>query len=195
MVATILARAMKEDLALVSLRIDEPAGCPPGANPPCQSAARPIVQAIRKAIELNVAAINISLALQDDPAIVEAVRDAAARGILIVLAAGNDGLDRPGNLRMALAGYPNAVLVGALDASGRPWPKTNRPDSGRSLSYVYAWQRGVAVPTMLASGTAATGTGTSFAAPIETAHLLAGVRSDPAAGEPPGASIRSVALK
>lgn len=172
MVATILARAAEGDVAIVSLRIDDPAGCRPGANPPCQPSAAPIVAAIRKAIALKVDAINISLALADDPAITAAVHDAASAGILVVLAAGNNGLAHPGNLAMARQGYPNAVLVGALDASGKPWTGTNRPDP-ETRGYLYVWQRGVDVPTTLADGRAVTGTGTSFAAPIETAHRIA----------------------
>lgn len=172
MVATILTRAAAGQVAIVSLRIDDPAGCRPGANPPCQPSATPIVAAIRKAIDLRVDAINISLALADDPAITSAVHDAAAAGILVVLAAGNNGLSHPGNLSMARRGYPNAVLVGALDPAGKPWAGTNRPDADQR-DYVYVWQRGVDVPTSLADGRAATGTGTSFAAPIETARRIA----------------------
>lgn len=172
MVATILSRAAAGQVAIVSLRIDDPAGCRPGANPPCQPHAAPIVAAIRKAIALQVDAINISLALADDPAITAAVQDAARAGIVVVLAAGNNGLSHPGNLAMARQGYPNAVLVGALDAAGNPWTGTNRPDAN-AQGYVYVWQRGVDVPTALADGRAATGTGTSFAAPIETARRIA----------------------
>jgi hypothetical protein len=63
------------------------------------------------------------------------------------------------------------VLVGALDSAGQVWEKTNRP-AQRSFPYHYSWQLGVAVPTALADGQAARATGTSFAAPIETAQRL-----------------------
>jgi len=172
MVATILVREAKQSLGIVSIRIDDPAGRPAGANPPCQPSPEPVAEAIRKATSLGVDAINISLALQDDPSIVDAIRQASKKGILIVLAAGNDGLDHPGNLKMATAAFPKAVLVGALDGAGQVWSGTNRPDDQR-LPYNYAWQRGVDVPTVLANGMAARATGTSFAAPIETARLLA----------------------
>lgn len=175
MVATILSRAAAGEVAIVSLRIDDPAGCRPGANPPCQPSAKPIVAAIRKAIDLKVDAINISLALADDPAITAAVHDAASAGITVVLAAGNNGLSHPGNLAMARQGFPNAVLVGALDAAGQPWTGTNRPEP-QAQGYLYVWQRGVDVPTTLADGRAVTGTGTSFAAPIETARRIANHR-------------------
>lgn len=172
MVATILARAAHRQVDIISLRIDDPAGCPAGANPPCQPSAAPVVRAIRRATELGVDAINISLALDKDPAITAAIADAAAKGIRVVLAAGNNGYDHPSNLGPARAAYPNAVLVGAIDAAGQPWSGTNRPDA-KPEGYNYAWQLGVKVPTAAIDGRAVTGTGTSFAAPLETARLLA----------------------
>jgi hypothetical protein len=171
MVATILERQATEPVRIVSFRIDDAKGCPEDANPPCQRDVMPIVQAIRKATELRVSAINISLNLKEDPRIVDAVRDAAARGIKVVMAAGNDGLDHPGNLGMAKAGFPNTVLVGALDATGQPWKGTNKPQAD-ATGYRYAWQLGVDVPTIMADGSEAIATGTSFAVPIETAKLV-----------------------
>jgi hypothetical protein len=175
MVATILLREASQPIDIISLRIDDPAGCPPGSNPPCQKDAEPVANAIRKATDLGVSVINISLNLKDHPLIVDAVRDASEQGITVVLAAGNDGHDRPGNLAMATAGFPNTILVGAVDAKGRPWKGTNRPQAG-TPGYLYVWQHGVAVPTVLADGTNAVATGTSFAAPIEAARLLAALR-------------------
>ena len=172
MVATILARAAHGQVDIISLRIDDPAGCPAGANPPCQPSAAPIARAIRRATDLGVDAINISLALDQDASITAAIADAAAKGIRVVLAAGNNGYDHPGNLAQARAAYPNAVLVGAIDADGKPWSGTNRPDAAPE-GYNYAWQLGVKVPTAAIDGRAVTGTGTSFAAPLETAHFLA----------------------
>ena len=167
MVATILSRAAGGGVDLVSLRIDDPAGCPPALNPPCQPSAAPIAAAIRKATALGVSAINISLTLKHDAAITDAIREAAAKGITIVLAAGNDGRDAPANLDAAIAGYPSTVLVGALDAAGQPWRGTNRPEAHPSGRYRYVWRRGVDVPAAIADGRPAHGTGTSFAAPIE----------------------------
>jgi hypothetical protein len=172
MVATILARAAHGQVDIISLRIDDPAGCPVGANPPCQPAAAPVARAIRRATDLGVDAINISLALDKDPSITAAIADAAAKGIRVVLAAGNNGYDHPGNLGPARAAFPNAVLVGAIDSDGKPWSGTNRPDA-MPEGYNYAWQLGVKVPTAAIDGRPVTGTGTSFAAPLETARFLA----------------------
>lgn len=73
---------------------------------------------------------------------------------------------------MARAGFPNAVLVGAIDATGHPWSGTNRPGSDRPDGFAYTWQFGVEVPTRLADGGLAYATGTSFATPRETARLV-----------------------
>lgn len=171
MVATIISREAKGAVDIVSMRIDDPAGCPAGATPPCQGSPQPIAAAIRKATELKVDAINISLSMPEDPSILSAVHDAALRGIIVVLAAGNEGYDHPGNRGLARAGFPKTVLVGAVDAAGQPWVRTNRPDATPE-GYEYVWRLGVDVPTMGATGTALLGTGTSFAAPIETARRV-----------------------
>jgi hypothetical protein len=186
MVATILSRAAEGKVRIISLRIDDPAGCPAGAAPPCQGDAAPVAAAIRRAADMGVDAINISLALADDPRITAAVVEATDKGIPVILAAGNRGLDRPANLGPARAAFPRAVLVGALDDKGQPWIGANRPEP-EPHPYVYHWQRGVKVPTVAADGHAVTGTGTSFAVPIETARLvrtrtLAGKRLALAAG-------------
>jgi hypothetical protein len=172
MVATILARAAGDKVRILSYRIDDPAGCPANASPPCQPSAAPIAHAIRLATEAGVDAINLSLSLKDDPTIAAAVQDATAKGVRVVMAAGNDGLDHPVNVRMAEAGYPRAVLVGALDAQGRAWAGGNAPGEHSAGRYNYVWQRGVDVPTRGADNRIVFGTGTSFAVPIETARLV-----------------------
>jgi hypothetical protein len=189
MVATILVRAARRPVDIVSIRIDDPAGCPEGAPPPCQPSPAPVAAAIRKAISLGVDAVNLSLSMGEHAEIVAAVREAAARNILVVMAAGNEGLDRPANLPMAEAAWPHAVLVGALDGEGRVWGGTNLP--GARGRYAYAWQTGVNVPTVMADGQSGWGTGTSFAAPIETAKRLARLRPGTSmARADPAASVR-----
>jgi hypothetical protein len=168
----VLHRAAKGGVDMVSLRIDDPAECPVGLNPPCQPNAQPIVAAIDKAVSLGVDAINISLALKSDPAIEQAIGRAARSGVRVVLAAGNNGADHPGNLAMAIAGYPNTVLVGALDPFGEPWAKSNRPDVRSGTDYNFDWRPGVDIATTNADGSAARASGTSIAAPMETAFVL-----------------------
>jgi subtilisin family serine protease len=178
MVATILNREAQGEVDIVSIRIDDPAGCPVDRAPPCQPSSRPVAAAIDKAASLGVTAINLSLALADAPDITDAVRRAAAKGIIVVMAAGNNGRNHPDNIAMARAGFPRAVLVGATDGAGRPWRGTNRPDAD---DYLYVWRRGVDVPTVTAAGLQVTGTGTSFAAPIETARRVLAVTREVAA--------------
>jgi hypothetical protein len=171
-VATVLHRAAKGGVDIVSLRIDDPADCAEGLNPPCQPNAQPIAAAINKAVDLGAAAINISLSLKTDPLIEEAVRNAANRGVRVVLAAGNNGAEHPGNLAVAIAGHPNTILVGALDAFGEPWTKSNKPDARSGVDYNFAWRPGVDVATVNAAGSPARASGTSLAAPMETAFVL-----------------------
>ena len=172
MVATILAHATGGSVRILSFRIDDPAGCPAQSVPPCQPSGAPIARAIRMATEAGVNAINLSLSLKDDASIASAVRDATGRGIRVVMAAGKQGLDHPANLRMAIAGYPHAVLVGALDVDGQAWSGSNAPGDHAAGRYNYVWQRGVALPSRTVDGTSVYVTGTSFAAPIETARLI-----------------------
>lgn len=169
MVASILDREADGGVDIISIRIDDPAGCPVDRSPPCQPSSRPVAAAIDKAVSLGVDAINLSLRLADDTRITDAVRRASARGIVVVMAAGNNGRNHPDNIAMARAGFPRAILVGATEEDGRPWSGTNRPDAD---DYLYVWRQGVDVPTVSAAGMDVLGTGTSFAAPIETARRM-----------------------
>ena len=171
MVATILKRAADRPIDIVSMRIDDPAGCPTGHAPPCQPDGAPIANAVRKATQLGATAINLSLTLKNDPLIVDAIRDAAAQGVEVVMAAGNEGNEPPENRAAARAGFPHAIIVGALDANGRPWSGSNRPATP-PRDYLFQWQRGVSVPTVLPDGEDVFATGTSMATPIETARQL-----------------------
>ena len=180
LVATVLHRAAGGVVDIMSLRIDDPAGCPAGANAPCQRDPLPIAAAIHAAVDLGADAINISLNMPDDPAIIAAVRRAAASGVKVVLAAGNDGADRPGNRKAAVAGYPGTVLVGALDWTGEAWAGSNQPDNDAGRRYKYVWRPGIAIDTLRADGTPGRASGTSMAAPIETAFVVTGRPGRPA---------------
>lgn len=173
-VATVLHRAAKGGVDIVSLRIDDPADCPDGVDPPCQPAAAPIVAAIDKAVELGADAINMSLNLKRDASIDAAVRAAAAAGVPVVMAAGNQGAAQPANLSAAIAGHPATILVGALDRFGEPWERSNKPDSRSGADYTFAWRPGVEIETAGADGTSVHASGTSLAAPMETASLFVG---------------------
>ena len=177
-VASILNRAAGGAVDIISFRIDDEAGCPAGSVPPCQADPLPVARAIDHATALGVDAINLSLTLANHPAIVGAVSRATRQGIIVVMAAGNKAKDRPDNVTMARAGFPLAVLVGATGDDDRPWPLSNRPEAPKP-GYNYVWRRGVGVPATDATGAAVRATGTSFAAPVETARrVLAPVMAD-----------------
>lgn len=71
-----------------------------------------IVAGVRKAIENNVDIINMSLGLAQNPGsdLENAIEEAAAKGIIVVAAAGNDS----GNVNYPAA-YNNVIAVAAVD--------------------------------------------------------------------------------
>ncbi len=178
MIATVLQRTAGGKAAILSLRVDEPAGCPSGRNPPCQRNPGVVAWAIYQAVAHRADVINISMALPDAPVISRAIAFAAWHGTQVVLASGNDARHVPGNLGHARAGYPNAVLVGALNRDGTPWPKTNRPATDATDGYIFTWRWGADMPTVGLNGPK-TASGTSLAAPIEAGLRL---RAKAAAG-------------
>ncbi|MFC7596374.1 S8 family serine peptidase [Terrabacter sp. GCM10028922] len=120
-----------------------------------------IVQGIKWAADHGAKILNLSLGgPTDSPALHDAVKYAAAKGAVVIVAAGNSGADRP----MYPAAYSEAIAVGATDNAGRitdfsthgSWVdlaapgwgilSTGRPDAD---GYIYY-----------------SGDGTSFAAPI-----------------------------
>gem|GEM_PF-1656027 len=166
-VATVLSRAARGRADILSIRVDDPAGCAFGRNPPCQRDPAVIAWAIHAAVAHRADVINISMALMDAPAISDAVAFAAWSGTLVVIASGNDGRRVPGNLSHARAGYPNAVLVGALERDGTVWARSNRPAGSSTPGYNFAWRWGAGVPSAAADGTPVVASGTSIAAPVE----------------------------
>jgi len=93
------------------------------------------------------------------PVFEQAIR--ANPDILFVVAAGNEGGDlktRP--LYPAVYDLPNILVVGAVDASGRMWERSNR---GRGIVDIAV--NAVDVPVMRFGGDMANLSGTSFAAP------------------------------
>jgi hypothetical protein len=109
------------------------------------------------------------------------------------MAAGNQGQERPANLAAAIAGHPATVLVGALDAFGEPWENSNKPDAASGADYNFVWRPGVEVWTAGADGAPVQASGTSLAAPMETASILVGMRGKKAVQDADAAEVKQPA--
>ena len=107
------------------------------------------------------AVANLSLGGPPSQALDDAVRRAAAAGVLMVLAAGNEGVDAcTVSPARAGAGTSNGVVtVGATDSSNRAASFSNYG------ACVDIWAPGVSVTSTWPSGGLATASGTSMASP------------------------------
>ncbi|WP_107249453.1 type VII secretion-associated serine protease mycosin [Carbonactinospora thermoautotrophica] len=82
--------------------------------------------AIKHAIAQGIKVINISAGGTKDPQLAEnspekaAIEEALRRDVVIVAAAGNDGLSTPNYP----AAYPGVIAVTAVDKNGKPWAET-----------------------------------------------------------------------
>jgi hypothetical protein len=108
--------------------------------------------------------INMSLAGPPNALLERAGATLAARGTIVVAAAGNDGANSPPRYPAA---YPWAVAVTAVDGSKRAYRKAVR---GPHIGFAAP---GVLLRLPSIDGSAQTVSGTSFAAPLVAAALLA----------------------
>jgi subtilisin family serine protease len=108
--------------------------------------------------------INMSLAGPPNALLERAGATLAARGVTVVAAAGNDGANSPPRYPAA---YPWAIAVTAVDASKRAYRKAVR---GSHISFAAP---GVSLRLPWVAGEPQTVSGTSFAAPLVAAALLA----------------------
>lgn len=125
-----------------------------------ESSVERIVQALDLLVGRGVQLINISIAGPRSPAMQRAITAAAARGVVMVAASGNDGLQQVAYPAEA----PEVIAVTAVDAVKRRYRLAN---FGSEIEFSAP---GVDVYTALASGSGY-GSGTSFAAPIVTALI------------------------
>lgn len=82
-----------------------------------------VAQALAWMVQNDVPVVNVSLVGPRNALVEAAVRRAAARGVLIVAAAGNDG---PAAAPLYPAAYPEVVGVTAVNARGRVLPEAAR---------------------------------------------------------------------
>jgi minor extracellular protease Epr len=104
-----------------------------------------------------VAAVNISLAGDNNALMALAVRRVSERGTVLLAAAGNAGPGAPPAFPGAL---PDVIAVTAVDQDGAVFPEANRGD------YISFAAPGVRIWTTSPDGQGRYQTGTSFAAPF-----------------------------
>jgi len=108
--------------------------------------------------------INISLVGPPNKLVQRAIQMVQSRGIQVVAAVGNDGPAAPPQYP---ASYPGVVAVTAVDASGRALPEAGKP------SHLDFAAPGADMAAALPGNGYARVRGTSFAAPLAAARLLA----------------------
>ena len=156
----------------------------PAICPDCTLAVRPIfleathgiddlradpaelAHALVKCADLGVRVVNVSAALaqpsmKDERALTEALDHAARRGVIVVVAAGNQGTLGG----TALTRHPWVIPVVSYDQYGRPHSHSNL---GRSIARSGLGAPGVGITSLGASGQPLTSSGTSAAAPFVT---------------------------
>lgn len=151
-VAAVLAdTAGREGLVLLAADVSE-SGPLPGAS------VAAIAQALDWAAGHRAPVVNISLTGPANAPLAAVVRRVAARGVVIVAAAGNDGPRAPPPYPAAL---PEVVGVTAVDGRLRVW---RRATQGPHVDF--------AAPGVKVAAAGAEWTGTSLAAPVVSGLLL-----------------------
>jgi hypothetical protein len=131
---------------------------------PTEGSAATIARALGWLTSRGVRIINVSLVGPANPLLERAVAAARARGIIIVAAVGNDGPAAPPSYP---ASYPGVVAVTGVDSLGRALP-----EAGKALHLDFAAPGADMAAALPGSGYARV-RGTSFAAPLVTARLIA----------------------
>jgi hypothetical protein len=152
------------DASIVSLNVTRPDKC---KDLDCPAQSDLVVAGIDAAIAARVRVINMSFNVdQTTDSLVAAVRRAAAAGIVMVISAGNESADQPLLLSrsFAEAGAGHVIIVGGIDAAGRPYRYGNRAGTGVAASYLMAL--GVDVNMIDRSGAVIVQSGTSASAAV-----------------------------
>ncbi|GEA27353.1 subtilisin [Microcystis aeruginosa NIES-4325] len=121
-----------------------------------------VAQGIRYAVDNGADVINMSLGGgSTDSAVQSALQYASSRGVIVVMAAGNEGAAQPGYPASSATSW--GLAVGAVNSSNQMASFSNRAGSNSSMSYVTA--PGVQVYSTLPNGGYGFLSGTSMAAP------------------------------
>jgi hypothetical protein len=160
--------------AVASLLIGRESGLLPGAqlyaanvfrgqDKASDTTAEWVVQALNWMVESQVAIINLSLGGPRNLLVEAAVQRLQERGVAVVAAAGNGGVDAPPVFPAAQSGV---VAVTAVDANLMPYRNASRGD------YIAFAAPGVDVWCATPGGNGAFLSGTSYATPYVTAALV-----------------------
>lgn len=166
------------EATLLSYNMSTPGDCTPQS---CATRLDHIVQAIDAAVAARARVINFSAGLDVAyPEIVDAVRRAAAAGVVMVVSGGNKaGAGEPDVLAraMAEAGAGLVIIAGGLDGAGRAHALTNRAGDGpASIWYLGALSVDVAVTGRDGTVFALSGSSVSTAAISGAVALVAQAR-------------------
>jgi hypothetical protein len=136
--------------------------------------AESVVKALNWLAGQNVQIINLNFGGQRNLLLEAAIDRLIKRGIVVVVAVGNDGSDQPS----WPAAQNGVIAVTAVDENGKIYGKANR---GKHVGFAAP---GVHVWSVAAGRDGKTYTGTSYAAPFVTAVLAMAKQSAPAAPWP-----------
>ena len=141
------------------------------AGPQSGSAAS-LVGGLSWLTQAGVPVINISLTGPPNPVVAQVLQNITDRGVVVVAAAGNDGVAAPPAFPAA---YPQVVAVTAVDQARHPYRYANRGP------YIMFAALGVDVMAAGPDGVSQTVSGTSFASPIVAVELARRLtKADPA---------------
>jgi hypothetical protein len=153
---------------IVSLNVGDPAGCRPGTSDCFLDTA--IDDAINLAVDSGARVINMSFGDEEGmtPEVWPAIQRAVDAGIIVVMAAGNDGTGAPNGF--ALQNIQNNggsglfIIAGAMDANRNIANFSNRAGTGTPATW-YLTALGVGNATVNAAGQHVNPNGTSFSTP------------------------------
>lgn len=168
------------EATLLSFNVSTPGDCTPQS---CATRLDHLVQAIDAAVAAGARVINFSAGLDVAyPEIIDAVRRAAAAGVVMVVSGGNKaGAAEPDELAraMAEAGAGLVIIAGGHDTVGRAHALTNRAGDGpASAWYLSALSVNVAATGRDGTVTFLSGSSAAAAAISGAVALIAQVRSD-----------------
>jgi hypothetical protein len=153
---------------ILMLRVDQPGTCPSA----CDFESSDIAAGIDAARVAGARVINLSFGGDDSSNILDAVRRATAAGIIVVVAAGNQGSSAPTKLAAALASLaPNQVIIVGALGQGVEWNTNYNEISSISnragpFSHSYLAAPGHLIHAVLNTGQIDFISGTSFSAPV-----------------------------